>query len=131
MPSMTPKASGVKPPTETRYSGRMVTTISEEMSVNRLVSPSRKTVRGTAAPPVRSRTSSRRWARSRAVELETWYTRTPRTRSVVESLHGPGCELARHLARRRDAENATARERHVEDRLPEHAAERRLIGDRH
>ena len=77
MPSMTPKASGVKPPTYTRYSGRMVTTISEEMSVNRLVSPSRKTVRGTAAPPVRSRTSRRRWARSRAVELETWYTRAP------------------------------------------------------
>ena len=61
----------------------MVTTISEEMSVNRLVSPSRKTVRGTAAPPVRSRTSRRRWARSRAVELETWYTRTPRTRQSL------------------------------------------------
>src|SRR3954447_1237545 len=107
----------------------MVTTISEEMSVNRLVRPSRKTVRGTAAPPVRSRTSRRRWARSSAVELETWYTRTPPDASVVESGHGPGRELARHLARRRDAEHAAARERHVEDRLPEHPAEGGLVGD--
>ena len=44
--------------------------------MNRLVRPSRTTVRGTRAA-VRSRTSSRRCARSSAAELETWYTRTP------------------------------------------------------
>ncbi len=44
----------MKPSVTTRYSGRMVATISDETSVNMLVRPSRITVRLTTRRPLRS-----------------------------------------------------------------------------
>ena len=50
---MRPKTTGVAPSTVTRYSGRIVENISDEMSVSRLVIPSRTTVRRTPGARVR------------------------------------------------------------------------------
>jgi hypothetical protein len=68
------RASGEKPPTYTRYGGRTVTTISEEMSVSRLVRPRKTTVRLTRAVAVveRERVSRRPYPRSTAVGVGTW-----------------------------------------------------------
>src|SRR6185436_13626365 len=52
---MSPKAAGCMPSCSTRYIGRMLATISEEMSVKRLVKPRAQTVRLTERRTDRSR----------------------------------------------------------------------------
>src|SRR3954452_20195350 len=75
--------SGEAPSAKNTYSGRIVETISEEMSVSMLVTPSRTTVRGTCR--LRVRLSAPRRNRMRA--LSTWYTRSriQRRRGAVEA----------------------------------------------
>src|SRR3989442_14271050 len=56
-----------------RYNGRMVLTISADMSVNRLVNPSMTTVRLTGAVKRREASRSPRFF-SAWLALSTWYT---------------------------------------------------------
>ena len=128
-PSITPKASGENPPTYTRYSGRIVTTISEEMSVKRLVSPSRKTVRATRGL-VSSPARMRRRARRSEVELETWYMREPRA-SAVEVVDGSQREPLRNRTRCRDREHAAGSQRDIDRRLSARRTEGSSIGNVH
>src|SRR4051795_6730724 len=73
MPFRTPYWKGFRPRTWTVYSGRTADTISEEMSVNRLVRPSSRTVRATNGRPAARAAAKPRRARSRATESWTWY----------------------------------------------------------
>src|SRR4051812_36156803 len=96
------------------------------MSVNRLVRPSRTTVRATRGPPA-ERLSSRRWPRRSDEEFETEYTR--RGGSVVELRDGPRRERPSGRAGCADGQQPAAGEGHVDHRLAERSAIAGASGD--
>src|SRR4051794_34573061 len=79
-----PNANGCMPSCSTRYIGSTLAIISDEMSVNRLVTPSAQTVVLTAGSSREDDDAGRHWARGQVAHAEQ--LRCVRVRRPVQSM---------------------------------------------